>query len=117
MSKFSSENALIDRLFLKNIPKYVIYDSQFIGMTSDFLDFSRNAIKNFLTYLSENNINPESSYILTILICSKLKFKKKKWEEMMAVYNGLSCGVVVDCRKDENQTISFVFSKDISKYG
>jgi hypothetical protein len=107
---------MINRLFLRDIPNFVVYEPKFIGMTAEFQNFAERAITKFLTYLSDRNINPESNYILTISVCSQTQFKKKKWEEMMQVFGGLCCGVVVDCRKKENATISFIFSKNNSKY-
>lgn len=116
MSKFSSENALIDRLFLKNLPDAIVYDSEFVGMTDNFLHFTRDSIRNFLTYLSENSTDSEKNYVLKILVYPKIQFKKKKWQEMMSVYDGLSCCVAVDCSEKEHVCISFVFSKNINSY-
>ena len=109
------DNKLIDIIFLKDIPNNVVYNPKFDGMTEDFLNFSKTAITNFLTYLSNHSVNSKETYVLTIIVNCSLRFSKKTWAEMMSVYGGLSCSVCVDAEVQPT-TITFSFSKTISKF-
>jgi hypothetical protein len=117
MPDFSSENDLRDSGFSKIIPNISIYDTEFVGVTDDFVQFCREGIRKFLKYLSNNNLPnnyKDRDWKFIVQLHTKQKFSQLERFNMMSVFDGLNCEIGVDFTKETSPTWSFTFSEKIT---